>query len=96
MFNSIIPKRKRQTIPIDDSSKHNLFTNENTGNKGHSVSVKGGLNRSSNRENLDTYFQLRMNKEWKKKVKMLSEMNDVSFSNFIRQSVDKNIQSLSR
>ena len=96
MFNSIIPKKKRQTIPIVDSSKHKEFTKENTGKKRNSVSVKGGLNRSSNRENLDTYFQLRMNKEWKKKVKMLSEMNDVSFSNFIRQSVDKNIQSLSR
>ena len=39
------------------------------------------------------YFQLRMEREWKDKVKMISEMNNTSFSNFIRQSVDKNIQS---
>ena len=96
MFNSIIPKRKRQTIPIVDSRKHKEFTNQNTGNKRKSVSEKGGIKQSSNKENLDTYFQLRMNKEWKNKVKMLSEMNDVTFSNFIRQSVDKIIQSLSR
>ena len=40
------------------------------------------------------YFQLRMEREWKYKVKMISEMNNTSFSNFIRQSVDKNIQSM--
>ena len=40
------------------------------------------------------YFQLRMEREWKDKVKMISEMNNTSFSNFIRQSVDKNIQSM--
>ena len=41
------------------------------------------------------YFQLRMNKEWKHKVRMISEMNNTTLSNFIRESVDKNIQSLS-
>ena len=40
------------------------------------------------------YFQLRMEREWKDRVKMISEMNNTSFSNFIRQSVDKNIQSM--
>ena len=40
------------------------------------------------------YFQLRMEREWKERVKMISEMNNTSFSNFIRQSVDKNIQSM--
>ena len=40
------------------------------------------------------YFQLRMEREWKDNVKMISEMNNTSFSNFIRQSVDKNIQSM--
>ena len=40
------------------------------------------------------YFQLRMEREWKDKVKMISEMNNTTFSNFIRQSVDKNIQSM--
>ena len=40
------------------------------------------------------YFQRRMEREWKDRVKMISEMNNTSFSNFIRQSVDKNIQSM--
>ena len=48
------------------------------------------------REQKDTYFQLRMNKEWKDKVKLISEMNDVSLSHFIRTSIEKNIQTLSR
>ena len=47
-------------------------------------------------ERMDDYIQIRMSKEWKNKVKMISEMNNVSFSQFIRQSVEKNIQSLSR
>ena len=40
------------------------------------------------------YFQLRMTREWKDKIKMVSEMNNTSLSEFIRTSVDKNIQSL--
>ena len=63
-------------------------TSPNTVINNDSVCVKG--------EQKDTYFQLRMNKEWKDKVKTISEMNDVSFSHFIRTSVDKNIQTLSR
>ena len=59
------------------------------------MSVKGGVEQSFIREKKDDYFQLRMNSEWKNKVKTISEMNNISFSNFIRQSVDKNIQSLS-
>ncbi len=43
----------------------------------------------------NSYFQLRMEREWKTKVRMISEMNNTSLSSFIRQSVDKNIQSLS-
>ena len=41
------------------------------------------------------YFQLRMTREWKERIKMVSEMNNTSLSEFIRVSVDKNIQSLS-
>ena len=40
------------------------------------------------------YFQLRMTREWKERIKMVSEMNNTSLSEFIRTSVDKNIQSL--
>ena len=68
----------------------------NTTNKPKSVSVKGDTGQSFIREKNDDYFQLRMNRTWKDKVKMISEMNNVSFSQFIRQSVEKNIQSLSR
>ena len=41
------------------------------------------------------YFQLRMTREWKERIRMVSEMNNISLSEFIRSSVDKNIQSLS-
>ena len=30
-----------------------------------------------------------MNKEWKDKVKLISEMNDVSLSHFIRTSIER-------
>ena len=40
------------------------------------------------------YFQLRMTRGWKDKIKMVSEMHNTSLSEFIRTSVDKNIQSL--
>ncbi len=90
-----IPKKKRQTIPITDKGKTKGNTKVNTTNKPKSVSVKGGVEQSFIREKKDDYFQLRMNSEWKNKVKTISEMNNISFSNFIRQSVDKNIQSLS-
>ena len=46
-------------------------------------------------ERMDDYIQIRMSKEWKNKVKMISELNNCSFGHFVRQSVDKNIQSLS-
>ena len=71
-----------------DTSKTKCKTSKNTTQNNNRVCVKGDVK--------DDYFQLRMNKEWKDKVKMISELNGVSFSNFIRTSVDKNIQSLSR
>ena len=46
------------------------------------------------RNTKNDYFQLRMTREWKDKIKMVSEMNNTSLSEFIRTSVDKNIQSL--
>ena len=91
-----VPKRNRQSIPITDKGKHFRNTKVNTGNKPNSVSDKGDTSRSFIKEKNDDYFQLRMNKLWKQKVKMISEMNNVSFSQFIRESVNKNIQSLSR
>ena len=91
-----IPKKNRQTIPITDKGKTFGNTKLNTTNKPKSVSVKGDTGLSFIREKNDDYFQLRMNRTWKDKVKMISEMNNVSFSQFIRQSVEKNIQSLSR
>jgi len=91
-----VPKRNRQTIPITDKGKHFRNTKVNTGNKPNSVSDKGDTGRTFIKEKNDDYFQLRMNKLWKQKVKMISEMNNVSFSQFIRESVNKNIQSLSR
>ena len=90
-----IPKKNRQTIPITDKGKTISNTKPITGNKPKSVCVKGDTRQSFIREKKDDYFQLRMNSEWKNKVKTISEMNNISFSNFIRQSVDKNIQSLS-
>lgn len=91
-----IPKKNRQTIPITDKGKTFGNTKPITGNKPKSVSERGDTRQSFIREKNDDYFQLRMNRTWKDKVKMISEMNNVSFSQFIRQSVDKNIQSLSR
>ena len=76
--------------------KSNRNTREITQTKLKSVSERGDVSRSFSRDKNDDYFQLRMNRTWKDKVKMISEMNNVSFSQFIRQSVDKNIQSLSR
>jgi|TARA_B100000212_G_scaffold494_1_gene337 hypothetical protein len=70
------------------SSKTKVFTSSKTVKNKDSVCEK--------REQKDTYFQLRMNKEWKDKVKLISEMNDVSLSHFIRTSIEKNIQTLSR
>jgi hypothetical protein len=58
----------------------------------NSIKSKTISNTKPNTKN--DYFQLRMEREWKDKVKMISEMNNTSFSNFIRQSVDKNIQSM--
>jgi len=77
-------------------SKTKGNTKLNTTNKPKSMCVKGDTRQTFIREKKDDYFQLRMNKEWKNKVKIISEMNNISFSNFIRQSVDKNIQTLSR
>lgn len=65
-----------------------------TTNKHESVSEKRDTGYLSSRGKNDDYFQLRMNREWKNKVKLISEMNKVSFSQFIRESVDRNIQSL--
>lgn len=80
------------------TEKGKTFSNTKviTKNKPKSVCVKGDTGQSFIREKNDDYFQLRMNRTWKDKVKMISEMNNVSFSQFIRQSVEKNIQSLSR
>ena len=67
-----------------------------TTNKHESVSEKVDTEYLSNKGKNDDYFQLRMNREWKNKVKLISEMNNVSLSKFIRESVDRNIQSLTR
>lgn len=40
------------------------------------------------------HIQIRVSKEYKDKVKLLSEINHIKMSEFIRKSVDKNIQSL--
>jgi hypothetical protein len=76
--------------------KSNRNTPVITQTKLKSVSDRGDVSRSFSGDKNDDYFQLRMNRTWKDNVKMISEMNNVSFSQFIRQSVDKNIQSLSR
>jgi|TARA_B110000114_G_C14918975_1_gene327694 predicted DNA-binding protein len=56
--------------------------------------IKGKTIGNTKLNTKNDYFQLRMEREWKDKVKMISEMNNTTFSNFIRQSVDKNIQSM--
>ena len=63
-------------------------TKENTQNNDSSPLLKGVRYNDS--------FHLRVNKDWKEKVRIISQMNNTSFSNFIRESVDRNIQSLSR
>ena len=63
-------------------------TKENTHKNDSSPLLKGVRYNDS--------FHLRVNKDWKEKVRIISQMNNTSFSNFIRESVDRNIQSLSR
>ena len=63
-------------------------TKENTHKNDSSPLLKGVRYNDS--------FNLRVNKDWKEKVRIISQMNNTSFSNFIRESVDRNIQSLSR
>jgi len=43
----------------------------------------------------EQYIQIRVSKEDKDRIKLLSELNKIKMSEFIRVSVDKNIQSLS-
>ena len=69
-------------------SKPKENTKENTPKKTHTPMTK--------RDRYNDTFHLRVNKDWKERVKIISEMNNTSFSNFIRESVDRNIQSLSR
>ena len=69
-------------------SKTKSNTKENTHKNTHTPMTK--------RDRYNDTFHLRVNKDWKERVKIISEMNNTSFSNFIRESVDRNIQSLSR
>ena len=69
-------------------SKTKSNTKENTPKNTHTPMTK--------RDRYNSTFHLRVNKDWKERVKIISQMNNTSFSNFIRESVDRNIQSLSR
>jgi len=69
-------------------SKPKENTKENTSKNIHTPMTK--------RDRYNDSFHLRVNKDWKEKVRIISQMNNTSFSNFIRESVDRNIQSLSR
>ena len=44
----------------------------------------------------DKVMQVRMNKEWKDEVMTLCKINRVSFGRFIRESVDANMDSLTK
>jgi len=44
----------------------------------------------------DTVLQVRMNKEWKDEVMSLCKFNKVSFGKFIRESVEANLETLTR
>ena len=61
-------------------------TNQNTVSRSLSSSGKGS--------NKDSYLQIRMNREWKEQVRLISEEKGISLSKFIRSCVDQNIQSL--